>query len=384
MSYHSIIISETFYLNYGFNHLNFTYFKNMFNIFGFHMPVLFNSASIPSDLSKPSAKIAIYPSIGAFYSDYKFDLDLTSKMMESITEIGNASLSNLRYAVKISLNSEVNYEKLSGFLKSYRKNNTYTMNATMRIADELYYTTTTVTVKPIFTSITELENVTFDLVNDVDDDLILNLFSGGYDLNSCITNCSDYGMCTYTDSLFTCVCDSIYYGGPNCNVDQRHCFNNTCMHNGTCNEFYSAGFECKCPSLYYGTNCENKVDLCANVTCSYHGNCMVDNTNNSVWCDCYSLYSGDACEAKSPELETIETAATISTSLAIVSLVSLFVCAIASDIADRYMKLRRNKIKNSIGNKSIMSTNVKKKCNKRSTKKEKKKKRTTLIHVQPQ
>ena len=369
------LIYDSFYINYGINNIPKAYLGDMTFNNSVRIPILFTKGSW-SD----SAEIAVDTSTGSSYSDYTFQLNLENKSMTHISPI--STFQNLRFAVHLdstSIPSNHHY-----FVTNFTKPGLYPIIVTANLSNnQLVTANTSINVSHVYTNITQLANITFDLMQEVNESFIVQLFKHGYDMTSCILSCSNRGLCVFSNDAFSCLCNLFYYDGAACEVDQRHCTNNPCMHNGICNELYSAGFECKCPPLYYGKNCENKVDLCANVTCSYHGNCMVDNTNNSVWCDCYNLYSGDACEAKNPELETIETTTTVSTTLAIVSLVSLFVCAIISDISDHYMKLRRKKIKNSMTNKKQQKGKKWSKNKKGKKIKAVRKKGIRLVRVQP-
>jgi hypothetical protein len=82
-----------------------------------------------------------------------------------------------------------------------------------------------------------------------------------------------------------------------------------------------------------------------------------------------------------------ETTTAVSTILAALSLGALFLVALASDISDLNMKLRRNKVTKSEGQKEKKQTNKSDQLRKRNKKTNKlrtvMKKGTTLIRVQP-
>jgi hypothetical protein len=167
---------------------------------------------------------------------------------------------------------------------------------------------------------------------------IIELVKTKYDLNACLSNCSNNGLCVYDSAKdkFVCSCSWVFLSGRACEIDSRGCSSNPCLNNATCSSrvnlngsaifFSNSSFFCSCDRFHTGSNCETKIDACYNETCSNNGVCY--ELNNEPKCKCFSFYLGDKCENVSNELMVIKTVIWYSMILAIVTIVS-FYCVIA-------------------------------------------------------
>ena len=185
---------------------------------------------------------------------------------------------------------------------------------------------------------------------------IISSYTG--DLSGCLSNCSNKGACA-VDSLgkFFCNCSQPYSTGRKCEIDRRLCSSYTCINNGICIDIYNStqnsySFSCNCSSsFYYGTYCQFKIDVCANETCSGNGFCY---DNSSVpTCKCFLNYEGKDCGTKSAKLKVIEKVISVSSIIAIICIISVYLIAAASDIHTRFFikkkslkKKKLNKPKN--------------------------------------
>lgn len=175
---------------------------------------------------------------------------------------------------------------------------------------------------------------------------ILNLLTGSIDLNNCLGNCSQNGLCKYAQNTFFCSCNA-YFAGPGCSIDIRPCSLNPCMNNGTCvedlSDLLNITYFCDCDLNYYGASCEYKKDVCQNETCSNNGKCI--DFNNQAKCECFSLFDGSKCEIQSEALKTIKMIISITSLIAIAVVISFYLIVIASDIINYLMKLPKHRNK---------------------------------------
>jgi hypothetical protein len=190
----------------------------------------------------------------------------------------------------------------------------------------------------------------------------VQLLNSNYDLSGCIVNCSNHGTCKFdaVNNLFSCACD-LYYSDKSCSTDLRQCSSNPCLNNSTCVDYSNtidynmtsivspnstSTFYCFCNKYYQGTFCETKIDVCKNQTCSSHGNCI--DKNSMPKCECFSMYQGDYCEIQSSELKAIQTIISITSVIAILTVVSFYSCIVFMDFIqicfmDRGSKTKLNK-----------------------------------------
>jgi hypothetical protein len=168
---------------------------------------------------------------------------------------------------------------------------------------------------------------------------LLNILESNADISSCLSNCSNQGICKLsTNQTYICECNTNFMG-KSCQTDERPCSqSNKCLSNGTCiNSLDLTSFTCQCPenSPYYGQYCENVINLCENVTCSFHGYC-IQNQNFSfiTQCKCYTGYTGENCEKDSSTVKVVKNVQWFSTAICIVTLVMLWLSFICSDILD--------------------------------------------------
>ena len=132
-----------------------------------------------------------------------------------------------------------------------------------------------------------------------------------YDISSCLTNCSNKGVCKMNKlGSFQCECIG-NYTGCSCQFNINPCSRDSCINNSTCliHSNNSNGFECLCQHGYYGQICEKKIDLCQNISCSNNGYCM--EYKSKTKCICKKYYSSDECKVQDQQLVIIK--AVIST-----------------------------------------------------------------------
>ena len=107
---------------------------------------------------------------------------------------------------------------------------------------------------------------------------LLNILQSNADVSSCLSNCSNQGICKLSNNqTYICECNANFMG-KSCQSDKRPCSqSNKCLNNGTCVDSLDlTSSSCQCPEngLFYGKFCEKRRNLCENVTCSSHGYCI--------------------------------------------------------------------------------------------------------------
>ena len=128
------------------------------------------------------------------------------------------------------------------------------------------------------------------------------LQSTSFNLNGCLVNCSNKGVCEFdlVSKKYVCKCNEPeYIKGISCQTDLRACSSYPCLNNGTCVNLTinrTETFACECASQFFGHYCERHVDWCQNRTCSLHGYCHVGSSRNNSKCKCFTGFSGDDCE----------------------------------------------------------------------------------------
>ena len=176
---------------------------------------------------------------------------------------------------------------------------------------------------------------------------MLNLFQSSIDLNVCLSNCSNNGLCWLKSGKVECKCNHDFYGNQ-CQYDKRVCSENKCLNNATCfvvqksnlTNFENNSFYCECKKNYYGEYCESAIDLCENQTCSYNGNCI--ELNLSQKCKCFSLYEGEYCQYESASLKNIKMVITTASIIAILTLISLYLFMVIMDLT-KYLIFKKKK-----------------------------------------
>ena len=177
--------------------------------------------------------------------------------------------------------------------------------------------------------------------------VILNSLQSNVDLNSCLINCSNQGLCKL-DSLtqnYFCECNENFQG-KSCETDIGPCnrVNNKCLNNATCLNVNFTSISCECPSngLFYGQYCENRINSCGNVTCSLHGYCFVQNQTKTK-CKCFYGYSGDKCDIESNSVKTLRYTQWTSTIICIICMITFCILIIGNDVLN-YFKIGNEKI----------------------------------------
>ncbi len=197
---------------------------------------------------------------------------------------------------------------------------------------------------------------------------LFNILQSYSDINACLLNCSNQGVCKLDRQLqkYICECNANFMG-KSCQTDERPCSQaNKCLNSGTCiNSLDLTSSSCQCPEngLYYGRYCENMRNLCENMTCSSHGYCIQNQTDTQ--CKCFTGFRGDKCEIESNSIIVVKNVQWTSTIICIVCISTFWLLIIGSDVLDflkiadehidmdkwRREKLHGEKRKNTIKNK---------------------------------
>jgi hypothetical protein len=164
---------------------------------------------------------------------------------------------------------------------------------------------------------------------------ILSILKSDIDVNSCLLNCSNQGVCTLKNQTYVCECNANFIG-KSCQIDTRPCSqSNKCLNNGTCiNSLDLTSYSCKCVEngLYYGEYCENMRNLCENVTCSFHGYCTQSQSDTK--CKCYNGYEGKDCETEIKVLKIVKNVQWLATAICIIVILIFWSLVIGSDVLD--------------------------------------------------
>lgn len=160
------------------------------------------------------------------------------------------------------------------------------------------------------------------------------LADGSQDLIGCMRNCSNNGKCVLlSNKKLNCICRE-FYMGTKCEISWNKCDDvNYCLNGGECNlNRTSNEFYCKCPKDREGVHCELEIEFCKSEKCSSNGYCVQNGTR--TYCKCFIYHFGDRCEYESFELTQIKRVITVSSIIAIISIVVFYFLFIASDILD--------------------------------------------------
>ena len=163
---------------------------------------------------------------------------------------------------------------------------------------------------------------------------LLDILESNTDVNSCLSNCTNQGVCKLDNQTqkYLCECNP-FYTGTKCETDRRPCSLNKCLNNSTCiNSLNSTSFTCQCPlnGIYYGQYCENVKNLCENVTCSSHGYC-IQSQSGLTSCKCYKGYEGDKCDIISNSLKIVQGVQWTSTIICIGAIILFWILVICND-----------------------------------------------------
>ncbi len=178
----------------------------------------------------------------------------------------------------------------------------------------------------------------------------LNDLLGNYtsDLSSCLTNCSNQGICVLdSQQRFICECNQ-YRSGFYCQSDTRPCSSNPCLNRGTCTNIANDTlYECKCDNLLnFGKRCENKFDLCLNSSLCIinQGICQMNETQS--FCKCFKDYTGLSCEIMSTSLVIRKAFISVTTIIAIVVMACYVIMILCFDFTKYCVKKNENETKN--------------------------------------
>ena len=181
-----------------------------------------------------------------------------------------------------------------------------------------------------------IQNPSFANLNNLNQsnmEIILNLLdSNKYDLNSCLSNCSNQGICSFDGltQLYICQCNTGFLG-KSCQTDERPCSRSQCLNNGTCLNLNETMYECRCSSgIFYGKFCQYKKNICENTTCSQNGYCLVKEV--SSYCKCFKGFSGNNCDQEDSSVKALKNAQMTSTIICIIFLSSFWMLLSCSDL----------------------------------------------------
>jgi hypothetical protein len=168
---------------------------------------------------------------------------------------------------------------------------------------------------------------------------LLNILQSNVDINSCLLNCSNQGICKLDPQIQKYICECYEnFMGKSCQTDKRPCSqSNKCLNNGTCvNSQDLTSFSCQCPerSPFYGQYCENVRNLCENVTCSSHGYCT--HIQSEIKCKCFDGYEGVECEKESNKVKVVRNVQWTSTIICIICILIFWSLMIGSDVLEFY------------------------------------------------
>ena len=169
--------------------------------------------------------------------------------------------------------------------------------------------------------------------------VVLNLIgSSQYDLSSCLSNCSNQGICSLDilTQQYICSCDSGFIG-KSCQTDQRPCARIRCLNNGTCLNLNATSYVCQCSSeIFFGLFCQYKNNLCENRTCSLNGDCR--ETQSASYCKCFTGFSGEDCQVVEMSTKIVRGVQMTATIICIVCLVS-FACFVLGNDFLKYLEI---------------------------------------------
>ena len=157
------------------------------------------------------------------------------------------------------------------------------------------------------------------------------LVSSQYDLSSCLSNCSNQGICSLDvlTQQYICSCNSGFIGKA-CQTDQRPCARSRCLNNATCLNLNVTGYVCQCSSgIFFGEFCQYKNNICANRTCSLNGDCR--ETQSETYCKCFTGFSGDDCQVVEMSTKIVKGVQMTTTILSMACLVSLACLVLGND-----------------------------------------------------
>ncbi|KNC75602.1 hypothetical protein SARC_11877 [Sphaeroforma arctica JP610] len=111
--------------------------------------------------------------------------------------------------------------------------------------------------------------------------------------NSCSSKpCKNGGVCTPTESEFSCTCAFTGFTGPTCEVDVDECASQNPCKNGECvNE--EGTFSCTCDAGFSGRLCDSVA--CVSGRCKNGGTCTPSTVAPYYACECASGFSGTVC-----------------------------------------------------------------------------------------
>ena len=213
-----------------------------------------------------------------------------------------------------------------------------------------------------------IESTKNDSIANMTADQKSKLLSSKIDVSSCLSNCSNNGVCKLSNGKYVCDCFPDFIGAK-CQTNSRPCYYYPCLNNGTCTDILNENltilnnqkvwdFICNCSQFYYGNRCQQKLNICENVTCSGNGHC-IDNSSVAS-CKCYMYYSGAQCQNQSQILTTIKKAISVTAAVAITTLICFYSSFFIMDII-KLIKMIKSSPKTKLQTKNLPNKNSEKK-----------------------
>ena len=161
-----------------------------------------------------------------------------------------------------------------------------------------------------------------------------------YDMSACMSNCSDNGVCKFSNNKYSCLCFPDYVG-EKCQINSRPCTHYPCLNNGECTDILNVNqtiltnqkvwdFSCNCSKFFFGQRCESKINVCQNETCSGNGHCF-DNSSEAT-CKCFIYFSGPQCNIEESKLKIIKQVVSVTAITAILLISAFYLSFFIMDI----------------------------------------------------
>jgi hypothetical protein len=177
--------------------------------------------------------------------------------------------------------------------------------------------------------------------------IMVDLLSKDIDMNDCLTNCSNNGICeSISAKSYRCKCNESY-AGKMCELSKNPCSLNQCLNNGICieNNTTELGYECNCTENFNGKKCENlKKNVCP---CERANRCFLFMADKGPSCKCINNYSGENCEIESDNLKITIKVKNYTSIIAIVLIILFYLIFIIIDLMNLCTKKEKTAKKQS-------------------------------------
>ncbi|CAF0934104.1 unnamed protein product [Brachionus calyciflorus] len=194
--------------------------------------------------------------------------------------------------------------------------------------------TESIQIKTEYNNLLQGEDNNSDILEVSDIEKIFNLLKMNFDLNDCLTNCSNKGLCRFHKNIKKYVCEcNLGFFGESCQRNSNPCSSNPCFNAGLCTLVNKSLFKCECLRDYYtGDFCEKEIDLCQNETCFSQGICTVQNLKSK--CVCFDSFYGEKCEIESYDGLVRKIIIKTGSIIAIITLFALYLILILIDFSN--------------------------------------------------